>query len=622
VRLLIKYIESRGIGKETHQSTYEGDVATIGRGTDQTIQIADRRLPLSHSRLTVAAGKLSLAATGDYRFAVNGESSRRAPLAVGDKVNISGHSLKVCEGEAGVDYVLEVELVAETVEKLRDRFHTRLRDVSLPTRGLAWVLFLVTLVGTLLIPVAGLYSDQMATLRELPLPDDGQWISGELHQNHAFLGDDCSGCHVKPFVATRNEDCLACHQTINHHFDTSVHGVDNQVGERCGDCHQEHSTTGSIIRTDQAVCTDCHQDLAAVGMQSEELQPATDFSANHPGFKVSLLKYGFDEQWRTARHEIFEDDLVEESNLKFPHDLHLSEDGIDSAAGTVRMVCADCHVPEKGGLQMQPVTMQDHCASCHQLGFDPRSPERVVPHGSPPDLMRTLREYYALQYLTEELNKNDPQRDQTLAALGTEPQREVRRPGRVARAESITDIIAASQMDPGASMGVRAQVFIEGRVAEAAANLFEKQTCTICHEITAVADTEVPWKVLPVRLSDSWFPKSEFSHAGHKNMQCESCHEASTSAVAADILMPRIDGCRECHGGEKAQGLLASNCITCHVFHADDQAPMTSTMHSAANHSTGDLIRAAINASVMAGSLGSAAASPANDSMQQSQGHP
>ena len=45
MRLLIKYIESRGIGKETHQSTYEGDVATIGRGTDQTIQIADRRLP-------------------------------------------------------------------------------------------------------------------------------------------------------------------------------------------------------------------------------------------------------------------------------------------------------------------------------------------------------------------------------------------------------------------------------------------------------------------------------------------------------------------------------------------------------------------------------------------------
>jgi predicted CXXCH cytochrome family protein len=621
VRLLIKYIESRGIGKEIHQSAYDGDVATIGRGTDQTIQISDRRLPLSHSRLSLSAGKLSLAATGDYRFSVNGESSRRSPLVPGDKVNISGHSLSVLEGEADFDFVLEVELVKETVEKLRDRFQTRLRDVKVPERSIAWALFLVILIGALLIPVAGLYSHQMETLRELPLPDDGQWISGELHQNHAFLGEDCSYCHVEPFVPTRNEDCLACHQSVNHHFDTEVHGVDYQAGERCGDCHQEHSTTGTITRTDQAVCTDCHGDLAAVGMQSEELQPATDFSDNHPGFKVSLLKYGLDDQWHTARFDIWEDDLVEESNLKFPHDVHLSEAGIDSAEGTVQMVCADCHVPEKGGLRMKTVTMQDHCASCHQLGFDPNSPDRVVPHGSPPDLMRTLREYYALQYLTEELNKNDPQRSQILAAPSIEPQRAVRRPGRSARPQSITDIIAASQVDPGASIGARAQVFVEARVADAASNLFEKQTCTICHEITAVADTEVPWKVLPVHLSDSWYPKSVFSHVGHKNMQCESCHEATTSAVATDILMPSIGDCRQCHGGENAKGLLASNCITCHAFHLDNQAPMSSSMHMSPSASMGTTIKNVVSGSVVAGGLDSVSSKPVENTAQQ-QGNP
>ena len=61
MRLLIKYIESRGAGKEVSQFSFDGDVATIGRGTDQTIQISDRRLPLSHSRLTLAGGKLTLA---------------------------------------------------------------------------------------------------------------------------------------------------------------------------------------------------------------------------------------------------------------------------------------------------------------------------------------------------------------------------------------------------------------------------------------------------------------------------------------------------------------------------------------------------------------------------------
>ena len=38
--------------------------------------------------------------------------------------------------------------------------------------------------------------------------------------------------------------------------------------------------------------------------------------------------------------------------------------------------------------------------------------------------------------------------------------------------------------------------------------------------------------------------------------------------------MPDIANCRQCHGGEDAENLLASNCITCHKFHLDDQAPM------------------------------------------------
>ena len=227
-------------------------------------------------------------------------------------------------------------------------------------------------------------------------------------------------------------------------------------------------------------------------------------------------------------------------------------------------------------MNMQAVNMQDHCASCHQLTFDPNSPDRVVPHGSPPELMRTLREYYALQYLTEELGA-DTGDDQTLASAietDAEPVRAVRRPGRVARPELITDLITAMQIDPKASIGAKAAVFIEARVADAAENLFEKQTCTVCHEITAVADAEVPWKVLPVRISEAWYPLSEFSHEGHKNMECDGCHLARDSEVATDILMPDIANCRQCHGGEDAENLLASNCITCHKFHLDDQAPM------------------------------------------------
>ena len=576
MRLLIRYIESRGAGKEVSQFTFEGDIATIGRGTDQTIQIADRRLPLSHSRLTLAGGKLTLASSGDYRFAVNGESTRRAQLQAGDLVEISGHSIKVKADDGELDFVLEVELASETVAKLRDRFQTRLRDVKVPERAIAWTLFLVILITTLAIPMAGFYLDEREELRESMLPDDGQWLSGELHQNHAFLGENCDVCHAKPFVPTQDEDCLGCHQTVTHHFDTEVHGDDYQVGSRCADCHQEHSTTGSIIRSDQGVCTTCHAKLTDVGMDGDGLLPATDFSANHPDFKVSLLQYGLDDDWHEKRVNLDEVGIAEGSNLIFPHDVHLDAAGIDSADGKVQMECSDCHVPEKGGMKMQAVNMQDHCASCHQLTFDPNSPDRVVPHGSPPELMRTLREYYALQYLTEELGAETDE-DQKLAP-GTEtdadPVRPVRRPGRVERPQLITDLITAMQIDPKASIGAKAAIFIEARVADAAENLFEKQTCTVCHEITAVADAEVPWKVLPVRISEAWYPLSDFSHEGHKNMECDGCHLARDSEVATDILMPDIANCRQCHGGEDAENLLASNCITCHKFHLDDQAPM------------------------------------------------
>jgi hypothetical protein len=246
----------------------------------------------------------------------------------------------------------------------------------------------------------------------------------------------------------------------------------------------------------------------------------------------------------------------------------------------VQLGCSDCHVVEKGGLRMKTVNMQDHCASCHQLTFDPDSPDRVVPHGSPPELMRTLREYYALQFLSKELSQAGNMPTKIEPEIIVEPSRDVRRPGRGRRPTLITDLMTEMQVDPAASLSAQARVFIDARVSAAAENLFEKQTCTICHEITAVADEVVPWKVLPVRIAETWFPKSEFSHLGHKNMQCEGCHQARDSADAADILMPDIGSCRQCHGGEDAEGLLASNCITCHKFHLEDQPPMAGLQFS------------------------------------------
>lgn len=565
MRLLIRYAESRGAGKATWESRHEGDSATLGRGTDQTISLPGRRVPLEHSRLALKSSELRLGAVGDHRFSVNNTISKNAVLAVGDEINIAGHTLHVLPAEDDCDYVIEVTLESEDVERLRDRFKTRLWQLSVPERSVSWVLFLTILAIGLVLPAAGFFIG-MNTIRESPLPDDTLWLSGELHQTHAFMGDECGYCHTEAFVPAKDEDCLYCHLSVNHHFDTATLGRDYKTGDRCADCHHEHTDSGSIILHNQSTCTVCHADLGAMGFGDSDLESATDFFADHPPFKVSVLAWSDDQGWGLERLHPWDDKATDQANLKFPHDLHLAVEGIESPQGTRVLSCTDCHRAEQGGLKMQPVRMETHCADCHQLTFDASSPDRVVPHGSPPDLMRTLREYYAWQFL-------DGQAAPVIETTSDQV-RPARRPGDARSKESIEALMERRIGGADVAISRAGREFIEARVADAASNLFERQTCVICHTIVETGEPDIPWQILPVALTDDWFPLSEFSHERHKNMRCEGCHEASSSSAATEIMMPDIGTCRACHGGEKSGTLLQSDCITCHSFHLEGQAAM------------------------------------------------
>ena len=60
---------------------------------------------------------------------------------------------------------------------------------------------------------------------------------------------------------------------------------------------------------------------------------------------------------------------------------------------------------------------------------------------------------------------------------------------------------------------------------------------------------------------------ARFSHEKHEQVECADCHDAAQSKKAADVLMPGIDTCRQCHTGARGDQGLRSNCITCHRFH-------------------------------------------------------
>ena len=306
-----------------------------------------------------------------------------------------------------------------------------------------------------------------------------------------------------------------------------------------------------------------------------EYESATDFEHHHPAFSVSMLKPVIESkkvtQWQAKRHVLNDENIAEQSNLKFPHKLHMDPKGIKSATGDVQLECISCHEPAANGMEMKPITMEKNCQSCHQLTFDPEDPERVVPHGSPADVVLMMREYYAFRFIYQNLN-NDI--DNAIVEAGDIfTVRKVRRPGRDERLRKefeqslTTQTVASIAKLTKQTVRTEALVWAESRANQAAIDIFERQACDVCHVVTKNEADEIPWHVEPVVLTKEWLPKAGFTHDRHQTMICSDCHNASTSELSSDVLIPDIDNCRECHGGLESENLIPNTCIDCHSFH-------------------------------------------------------
>lgn len=550
MRILIREVRrTAGESFEHSDTTFEGDVVTIGRATDQVIQLQDRQLALSHSEMRADGRNLALRALGEEQFFVNSKRARTARLSVGDVVEIGGYSLTVVDAQPGYDFTVDVEAgeLSDKEVTFGAQFRQGLEQTRLSKRGASWVLGVTVLVALLIVPMLGMMSrDTGIAMRNAPVPDDGVWLSGPLNPSHQFMGDDCTACHVKPFEKVQDEQCIACHTSVTHHVDTSVHDLPQLENARCASCHQEHNEPSNLVRRDQGLCADCHADLKSVTSAPVSIENASDFESDHPEFKLSMLVgtgVGDAMTWSIKREAVNTPGLEEHSNLIFTHKKHLDPAGIDGPKGKVVMVCSDCHRPEAGGAYYQPISMERDCADCHKLTFDPDNPNRELPHGKPDQVVRILQEYYSREVLLGDA----PAPEQTM--------RNARRPGQVSP-------MTAAQRSAGIDEAMR-------KADRAAADVFEKTTCKVCHEIVKVDDPshESPWQVQPVRLARVWMPKGWFTHAAHTSEDCARCHAAEDSEKATDVLMPDVESCRDCHGGGHSTDKLASTCVDCHVFH-------------------------------------------------------
>jgi len=550
MRWLIRKTKQRGNGSNVHQDAlYEGESISIGRSPSQTLFLSDLKVPLEHAEIIpIKANRYRIESRSASGVKVNGKSIQKTVVTSGAKIEVNRYVIHLVKAPKGYDAALElVELSEEDHQRNTGSHQTlNLKQTWLNKRSTSWFLFLFFITIGLLIPVAGyMVPGLQSVFRAIPgLPSDQIWDSGQRQSAHHLLGEDCSSCHSKAFHQVANPDCQSCHTTIAAHADTGLFNQPVMTDARCDHCHREHNGANGLILTQSSLCSDCHERLKQLTDGISLRANVSDFDQSHPQFLVDLARWDDDGNYLTEAFSLDQPDLSEQSNLKFPHSLHLREEGLNSPAGKKYLGCADCHQTETGGKRMLAVDFETMCQDCHRLGFDARSPERQVPHAKVPEILFTLEEYYANRALIGGYD------DVTAPAVV----RKRRRPGQRLTASEQKDVLA----------------WARNKALRVGEDLFEGQACSVCHRVEKNREPgQVSWKVQPVRLTGSWFEGAFFEHNAHVTMQCADCHEAGSSDDSNDVLMPGIENCRACHGDVGTAGRVPSPCLSCHLFHTD-----------------------------------------------------
>ena len=526
---LIRFITKNAAGGVEHSDKIvEAAVITIGRATDQVLHLKDRRARLQHAVIEQQVDGVHITTNALTGVVVNGRSQRSAKLKAGDVIEVGSNILRVIDAPDGIDFAVTFELSTDASSShFVDNWTAPVSGISgWSKRRLSWTL--VAVVAILAMALPSFYFEDLR-------------LAGPVHSAHSSIANECESCHVKSFQRVPDMACMECH-TVDRHV-TQGEAVLGDI--RCASCHLEHNEPAELVNRHQDLCSGCHADLA----DDVALESAEDFLDAHPEFKISLLQMsaaeGGEPEWNVDRLLLSDAQGAERSNLIFNHAVHLDEAGIVTPEGRRVIECTECHEPQPGGALMKPIVMDEHCSGCHTLSFDPDDPSREIPHGDPASVIQALVEYYSARLLGADLDAVNQR---------------VRRPGR-----------ALTRADRD-----RAAAEARKRALSVAADLFERRACTTCHDVTRVDDnSDVPWQVLPVRLTASFLVHANFSHSAHETevSSCDGCHQAGLSEAASDVLIPGIENCRDCHGSgysnRNNSAQIPSTCVMCHSFHFD-----------------------------------------------------
>jgi predicted CXXCH cytochrome family protein len=634
----VRFITRRADGRARVRSKeVEGDVLVVGRDAACDVVLPDLEIALQHLRITRTAPDLvQVQAERGQSFRVHDRAVEQANLRIDtpSELQVADYLLTLREVEGRLDVAVEPVARPGADEAGPDEEKIfSLRGTWLSKRGMAWTLSLLILAGFLVFPLAtylggsgGGHAPKIDPMQVSAARVAAGRLSspGPLSSPHGFLARDCATCHAGWMRAVSDASCLSCHKGLEGHADparlaraqghltlgqSAVAKISAAFGRpagRCASCHVEHMGDAALKPQGQEFCASCHGALRK-SLGDTRLGPATDFFSNHPQFHPTLVaapggpspvltrRWSVDElqaamrlreryappydatrcdgfsigqpNFRGLAHANDRGDLPaaakpgDNSGLIFPHALHLSSKGcVATLAAKLRLPtdakgglpCASCHQADQSGRGFAPVAMEKACASCHSLVFDQLyGVPRTLPHGEPQAVVATMLDFYKAEAVR-------------VAQQGDAGERH--RPGQAAldRASDLRQVVVTTA-NQRALERVRA-IFSPGGA------------CYGCHEvIRPAAPTAINYDIAPVAVRNQLLPFATFDHRAHATAQldCEQCHAARQSRSSTDVLLPGIETCRTCHGGQHQYAAVASPCVSCHKFHgADASAPL------------------------------------------------
>ena len=531
MRIVIVHKTVRRSGRvSTREEVLDLDRLTIGRGTDNDIQLSGLAIEIHHSAISARGDGVYIECLESTELEINKKRCRERLLKPKDRIRIAGFQLTVLP--PGTDENLRIELEAVTrrrseMEELRSRTFDQLSGGLMTERKLSWAALLLIPAVFFGFP-ALLMTDPPRDATATPTGDlprapgmlfetarvlQGFWDTGEVAHPHALIADDCVRCHAEPFTPVRDRDCLACHQDIRDHTPPGL-----QVAEldrtRCATCHMEHNGAFELERLEQDLCAECHGDLPRYAPQTAARE-VTDFGRNHAEFRLTVptdsrepaAERGVTRVATTpadasrARYVRSLDrvewsrDLEERSGVRFNHVRHVGREEKKKTNGKL-LDCGDCHRMDESGKNMLAINFEENCQDCHSISFETSSDRQAI-HGDPVAMRTGIREFY----LAAELQKLEQQ-------------------------GVIRERVGARQFEEARG---RASATAEAKVDRANRFLMQDRdrppgACATCHFIEPGAAPDGSDDVAEVRLLNVWMPMATFRHQAHSTYKCRECH--------------------------------------------------------------------------------------------------